>query len=36
MFGYDFEMDHENLTGGDSPRVNVETPAASLILNKPN
>jgi len=35
MFGYDFEMDHENLTKGEQPRINVESPENSLILNKP-
>ena len=31
MFGYDFEMDHKNLL----ERVDLESPKASLILNKP-
>ena len=31
MFGYDFEMDHENL----SQRIDLASPADSLILNKP-
>jgi hypothetical protein len=31
MFGYDFEMDHENL----SERIDLDSPAESLILNKP-
>jgi len=31
MFGYDFAMDHENLL----ERIDLETPADSLILNKP-
>jgi hypothetical protein len=35
MFGYDFDADHEALTGGEEPRVNVGKPEASLILNKP-
>jgi hypothetical protein len=35
LFGYDFKMDHDNLTGGDSPRVDVERPAESLMLQKP-
>ena len=35
MFGYDFEADHQSLTEGDEPRVDVADPDASLILNKP-
>jgi len=35
MFGYDFDADHEALTGGDEPRVNLSDPDASLILQKP-
>lgn len=35
MFGYDFAADHEALTGGNEPRVNVDSPADSLILYKP-
>ena len=31
MFGYDFDMDHENL----SERFDLDSPADSLILNKP-
>jgi len=31
MFGYDFAMDHENL----SERIDLDSPAESLILNKP-
>ncbi|MBC8353545.1 MAG: DUF1553 domain-containing protein [Planctomycetes bacterium] len=31
MFGYDFDMDHENL----SERIDLDSPADSLILNKP-
>ncbi|MCH8342931.1 MAG: DUF1549 domain-containing protein [Planctomycetes bacterium] len=31
MFGYDFEMDHKNL----SERIDLKQPKASLILNKP-
>lgn len=31
MFGYDFAMDHENL----SARIDLDAPAKSLILNKP-
>jgi hypothetical protein len=38
LFGYDFKLDHEGLTGtGDSgePRVNLEKPGESLIVRKP-
>lgn len=35
LFGYDFEMDHKNLTKGDEPRVQINDPADSLILLKP-
>ncbi len=35
MFGYDFAADHQALTGGDQPRVNLARPEESLILNKP-
>lgn len=35
LFGYDFQMDKDNLTGGDNPRVDVEEPNDSLILQKP-
>ncbi len=35
MFGYDFEMDLENLAKGEQPRVNTQSPDDSLILNKP-
>ena len=35
MFGYDFEADHQALTGGDEPRVDVERPDDSLIVAKP-
>ncbi|MEQ8785307.1 MAG: DUF1549 and DUF1553 domain-containing protein [Pirellulaceae bacterium] len=35
MFGYDFAADHEALAGGDEPRVNLDKPDDSLILNKP-
>lgn len=34
LFGYDFQLDHEALTGGESPRVNREVAAASKILEK--
>ncbi|MGE3313655.1 MAG: DUF1549 domain-containing protein [Planctomycetaceae bacterium] len=35
LFGYDFEMDHKNLTQGENPRADVEVPAESLMLEKP-
>ncbi|MGH9895046.1 MAG: DUF1549 domain-containing protein, partial [bacterium] len=35
LFGYDFKADHEALTQGDAPRVDVENPLDSLVLNKP-
>jgi len=35
LFGYDFAADHEALHDEESPRVNVEEPAKSLILVKP-
>jgi hypothetical protein len=35
LFGYDFATDREALAGGEKPRVNVNDPRASLILNKP-
>ncbi len=35
LFGYDFQMDHEGLTQGDEPRVDVEYPEESLALEKP-
>lgn len=35
LFGYDFEADHKALLQGEKPRVNLTTPAESLILNKP-
>jgi hypothetical protein len=31
MFGYDFDMDHKNL----SERIDLKSPAKSLVLNKP-
>src|SRR5262245_16859096 len=34
LFGYDFKMDHDNLTTGDDPRVDVERPTESLLLQK--
>lgn len=35
MFGYDFKADHEALTKGEEPRVDIKKPAQSLILTKP-
>src|SRR5579863_5687704 len=35
LFGYDFKMDHEALTRGAEPRVNLHDPDASLIVQKP-
>ncbi len=35
LFGYDFKMDHENLTDGDEPRVNLKKPEDSLFIQKP-
>ena len=35
LFGYDFKMDHENLTSGDEPRVNLDKPEDSLFIQKP-
>lgn len=35
MFGYDFEADHQALTGGDEPRVDIASPDDSLIIYKP-
>ena len=35
LFGYDFKMDHDNLATGDEPRVDLETPENSLMLQKP-
>ncbi len=35
LFGYDFKMDHDGLTAGDSPRINLKNPAASLAIEKP-
>lgn len=34
LFGYDFKTDHEALTSGDAPRVDLKNPAESLILQK--
>lgn len=35
LFGYDFQADHEALTKGDEPRVDLKDPPASLMLQKP-
>lgn len=35
LFGYDFEADHAALTEGDHPRVDLNKPTKSLILQKP-
>ncbi len=35
LFGYDFKADHEALTQGEKPRVNTQTVAESLMLQKP-
>src|SRR5947208_15985663 len=35
LFGYDFKTEHAALTGGDSPRVDLDESAESLILLKP-
>lgn len=34
LFGYDFAMDHEQMLGKDSPRIDLKAPANSLILQK--
>jgi hypothetical protein len=35
LFGYDFQADHAALTTGQKPRINVASPAESLMLFKP-
>jgi hypothetical protein len=35
LFGYDFQADHEALTKGKLPRVDLKAPTESLILEKP-
>ncbi len=35
LFGYDFQADHANLTGGAEPRTNLAEPARSLFIAKP-
>ena len=35
LFGYDFKMDHEGLTEGDEPRIDLKSPADSLAILKP-
>jgi len=34
LFGYDFKADHDALLAGENPRVDLEEPEASLILEK--
>jgi len=35
LFGYDFKSDHLALLGGEEPRVDLKSPKASLMLQKP-
>ena len=35
LFGYDFKADLDSLMDKKSPRISVQTPAESMILNKP-
>src|SRR6185312_14863870 len=35
LFGYDFKADHDALTAGDHPRVDLKDAASSLMLQKP-
>ena len=35
LFGYDFQADHDALFDKESPRVDIEDPLASLIIEKP-
>jgi hypothetical protein len=35
LFGYDFKADHEALTQGEKPRIDLESPEASRIIAKP-
>ncbi|PHR94989.1 MAG: hypothetical protein COA78_31045 [Blastopirellula sp.] len=35
LFGYDFKYDHDAITAGDSPRVDLEDPEYSMIVYKP-
>lgn len=35
LFGYDFIMDHKQLTAEDVGRINLKEPAKSLVLQKP-
>jgi len=35
LFGYDFQADHANLSGGDEPRTNPAEPDRSLFIAKP-
>lgn len=36
LFGYDFKTDHEAMTAGDAPRVDLKNVKESLILSKPS
>jgi len=36
LFGYDFKADHEQMTKGDKPRVNLAKPEESLVIRKPS
>jgi hypothetical protein len=35
LFGYDFAQDHKAMTTGDEPRVNIQKPLESLVIQKP-
>lgn len=35
LFGYDFKADHEQMTAGDKPRVNLKNADLSLVIRKP-
>ncbi len=35
LFGYDFAMDHKQITDQDVERINLKEPAKSLVLQKP-
>ncbi|QDT37076.1 DUF1549 and DUF1553 domain-containing protein [Stratiformator vulcanicus] len=35
LFGYDFESDHEQMTGEDYSRIDRESPRESMVLQKP-
>jgi Protein of unknown function (DUF1549)/Protein of unknown function (DUF1553) len=36
LFGYDFKADHEAMTKGEKPRVNLAKPDESLVIRKPS